>query len=32
MNSGELLVDGTPDAIINNDRARKFYLGEEFRM
>jgi lipopolysaccharide export system ATP-binding protein len=32
MNSGELLVDGTPEAIINNDRARKFYLGEEFRM
>lgn len=32
MNSGELLVDGTPDDIINNDRARKFYLGEEFRM
>lgn len=32
MNSGELLVDGTPDEIINNDRARKFYLGEEFRM
>ena len=32
MNSGELLVDGTPDDIINNERARKFYLGEEFRM
>lgn len=32
MNSGELLVDGTPEEIINNDRARKFYLGEEFRM
>lgn len=32
MNSGELLVDGTPEDIINNDRARKFYLGEEFRM
>ena len=32
MNSGELLVDGTPDEIINNERARKFYLGEEFRM
>jgi lipopolysaccharide export system ATP-binding protein len=32
MNSGELLVSGTPDEIINNDRARKFYLGEEFRM
>jgi lipopolysaccharide export system ATP-binding protein len=32
MNSGELLVDGTPDEIINNERARKFYPGEEFRM
>ena len=32
MNSGELLVSGTPEEIINNDRARKFYLGEEFRM
>ena len=32
MNSGELLVSGTPEEIVNNDRARKFYLGEEFRM
>ena len=32
MNSGELLVDGTQDEIVNNERARKFYLGEEFRM
>jgi lipopolysaccharide export system ATP-binding protein len=32
MNSGELLVSGTPEEIINNERARKFYLGEEFRM
>jgi len=32
MNSGELLVDGKPEEIINNERARKFYLGEEFRM
>ena len=32
MNSGELLVNGPPDEIINNERARKFYLGEEFRM
>ncbi|MDD0853826.1 LPS export ABC transporter ATP-binding protein [Halobacteriovorax sp. GB3] len=32
MNSGELLVSGTPDEIVNNERARKFYLGEEFRM
>ncbi len=32
MNSGELLVSGTPDEIVNDERARKFYLGEEFRM
>ncbi|MEI8346354.1 MAG: LPS export ABC transporter ATP-binding protein [Pseudomonadota bacterium] len=32
MNSGELLVSGTPEEIINNERARKFYLGEEFKM
>lgn len=32
MNSGELLVSGTPDEIINNEKARKFYLGEEFKM
>lgn len=32
MNRGELLVSGTPDEIINNEVARKFYLGEEFKM
>ena len=32
MNSGELLVNGTSDEIINDDRAKRFYLGEEFRM
>jgi len=32
MNSGELLLSGTPQEIINDERARKFYLGEEFRM
>lgn len=32
MNSGELLVSGTPEELVNNERARKFYLGEEFRM
>lgn len=32
MNNGELLVSGTPTEIINNEKARKFYLGEEFRM
>jgi lipopolysaccharide export system ATP-binding protein len=32
MSQGELLVSGTPDEIINNETARKFYLGEEFKM
>jgi lipopolysaccharide export system ATP-binding protein len=32
MSQGELLVSGTPDEIINNEIARKFYLGEEFKM
>lgn len=32
MNSGELLVSGPPDEIIQNERARKFYLGQEFRL
>lgn len=32
MNKGALLVNGTPDEIVNNEIARKFYLGEEFKM
>ena len=32
MNRGELLVSGTPEEIVNNETARKFYLGEEFKM
>jgi lipopolysaccharide export system ATP-binding protein len=32
MSRGELLVSGTPEEIVNNDVARKFYLGEEFKM
>ena len=32
MNSGELLVRGTPEEIISNEKARKFYLGDEFKM
>ncbi len=32
MNSGELLVSGTPQEIVNDEKARKFYLGEEFKM
>jgi len=32
MNKGELLVDGTPEVIVANEKARQVYLGEEFRM
>ncbi len=32
MSRGELLVSGTPEEIVNNEIARKFYLGEEFKM
>jgi lipopolysaccharide export system ATP-binding protein len=32
MNQGELLVSGTPDEIVKDETARKFYLGEEFKM
>ena len=32
MSKGELLVSGTPEEIINNEVARKFYLGDEFKM
>ena len=32
MNEGELLVDGTPDELVENDQARKVYLGKSFSM
>ncbi|MFZ8932466.1 MAG: LPS export ABC transporter ATP-binding protein [Bacteriovoracaceae bacterium] len=32
MNRGNLLVKGTPEQIIKDENAKKFYLGEEFRM
>lgn len=32
MSKGELLVSGTPTEIVNNEIARKFYLGDEFKM
>jgi len=32
MNSGELLLSGTPTEIVNDERAKKFYLGEDFKM
>ena len=30
MNEGKILVDGTPDFIINNELAKKVYLGDQF--
>ncbi len=32
MNEGELLIDGTPDKLVENDQARKVYLGKSFSM
>ncbi len=32
MSSGELLVSGVPDEIVNSEKAREVYLGDEFRM
>ena len=32
MNSGELLVNGTPEEVLNSEKARKFYLGSQFRL
>lgn len=32
MSAGELLVSGTPDEIVSSEVARKFYLGEEFKL
>ncbi|MBT6325522.1 MAG: LPS export ABC transporter ATP-binding protein [Bdellovibrionales bacterium] len=32
MNNGELLVEGLPENIIDDEKAKMFYLGEEFKM
>ena len=32
MNEGELLIDGTPDELLENDQARKVYLGKTFTL
>jgi lipopolysaccharide export system ATP-binding protein len=32
MNEGKILVDGTPEYIVNNQLARKVYLGENFTL
>ena len=32
LNEGKVIVSGTPEEITNNKLARKFYLGDEFRL
>ena len=32
MNEGELLISGVPEEIISSEKAKKFYLGDQFRM
>ena len=32
MNEGELLIGGTPEELVENDQARKVYLGKSFSM
>ena len=32
MNQGELLVSGPPQEIVASEKAKKFYLGEQFKM
>lgn len=32
MNEGEIIVEGTPDFIVNNEMAKKVYLGDHFKL
>jgi lipopolysaccharide export system ATP-binding protein len=32
LSQGEILAQGTPEEILQNEQARKFYLGENFKM
>ncbi len=32
MNDGQIIVEGVPDYIINNEMAKKVYLGENFKL
>jgi lipopolysaccharide export system ATP-binding protein len=32
LSEGRILLEGNPDMIANDPTARKFYLGEEFKM
>lgn len=31
INNGEILATGSPEEIVNNEKARQFYLGEKFK-
>ena len=32
MNDGKIMMEGTPESIVNNDLARKVYLGDNFKL
>ena len=32
MNQGEILIEGAPNEIAQSEIAKKFYLGEEFKL
>ena len=32
MNDGEIMVEGTADFIVNNELAKRVYLGDNFRL
>ena len=32
VNEGQIIAEGDTDAILNNDRVRKVYLGDQFRI
>ena len=32
INEGEIISHGTPEEILQDENARKFYLGDKFRM
>ena len=32
INEGKVLESGTPETIVNSEKARKVYLGEEFKL
>ena len=32
VHSGSILMEGDPDEIVHNEKVRRVYLGEEFRL